>query len=141
VNGIVVSGVSQPVAVPSTHYGGPLGGAGVSAALRELGGLLVDGKTAAPHGQLEIFAPHCTQTYALIVVWDNTAGAERCFVVFGWTRTANDGLGPFHPQRAAPPQLLDDVLDDAGTWQLYNCRIALREWTKSRAAKFDYPKP
>lgn len=142
VNGIVVAGATGLTVPPSEHYAATLAGeaVGVSKALRDLAANLIDGQVADPQGSLEIFMANGSSSYACIVVCDRTAGSERCFLVFVWARNRGDGLGDLDAMRPASPRLPNDVLNN-GAWQLFNCRIAVREWTVTRAFRGIYPQP
>lgn len=141
-NGIVVAGAPGLTLPPSKHYAATLGGeaVGVSKALRDLAANLIDGQVANPQGSLDIYMATGNMNYACIVVCDRTEGVERCFLVYLWARKAGDGLGELDAKRPASPRLPNDVLKN-GVWQLFNCRIAVREWGMTQAFRGIYPHP
>lgn len=139
-NGIVVSGWAGLPDSPSRHYANTIGAMGVSTPFRTAVGQLVDGcSVQATAGNIEIYSFQARAEFARIAALDDSPGADRCFVIEVWSRTANDGQGAWHPQRPTPPALLRDVLAH-GMWQLYNCLIALRPALRSDVRQGIYPR-
>ena len=142
-NGMSVERCPQLTRAPSTHYNTTIGRPvdGVSTAFAELVRDLIDGKPVQPNEPLDIFVNSANlPVQARLVAWDATDSVTRCFVIDVIVRDCNDGHGAWDVARPAPPNLLDDISNEHdGSWQLYNCRIALQAWSKRSAWAGQWP--
>lgn len=135
--GMLVAGAPGLKRAPSEHFAVAL--SAVSPPFRRLVADLIDGGCVTPDGgRLDVSARGARSNYAQLVAVELLPGSERCFLIDIWPRTDNGDDGVWDPR--GTPKFLDDVLNDSGSWEIYNSWVALRQWGRSAHFRGDYPK-
>ncbi|GAB88159.1 hypothetical protein GORHZ_006_00280 [Gordonia rhizosphera NBRC 16068] len=122
---------------PSEHYANTLSMG--SPALARLVSELIDGHPAQPdYVELHLQPISESPIYSRITAHDEDPNAKASFVVDLWSRTDNGSLGEWDGR--GTPSLLTDVRQN-GTWQLFNCCVAVRPFDRADLYAGKYPDP